>query len=640
MHRCTVKCNVIVPANVSKCFAYETKYDIQSGQLVVIQFKNREIVGIIDKNNIDYFGNIKNIIDILPYRINNIYVEFIHFMSSYTLTHLGKVAKLITPFNIIQILKQYKEPKPVIYNCEDVVLNDEQQKAIANIAHTGVTLLHGVTGSGKTEVFLSFIKNKKQSLIIVPEVALSDELAKKVASRTQKQVYLWHHSITTGQKLNIWKKAIMGEEMIVVGARSALFIPFNNLECIVIDEEHDESLKQSDGIIYNARDMAIFLASKFNIPIILSSATPSIETYYNAISNKYRYVQIHTKFYSCSTNTNITISDLRKTRELLTNDSIQAIKKCLEIKKQALIFVNRRGHTPRTICSICGWKITCPNCDAWLCYHSTTGKLLCHYCGHETNMPNSCPKCAAKNFIGLGIGVEKAYAEISKLFSNAKIIVVSSDVMNTQKKIANTIYSLQNAEYDIIIGTQILAKGHNFPNLNTIIVTCVDSMLFGDDFRASEKTFQMLHQISGRAGRFQDSQGANIVYQTYSPDDNLIKLVAFGEIEKFYSTEISNRMALSMPPFGKMCSITLSSFNKNLLTEYTSMMLQKVKYKDAINIAGPLIPCIMKIKNKYRMRFIITSKYELQSFINDWLSNIKQDKNITITIDIDPYNFM
>ena len=632
--------NVAVTVNVDKCFAYNCEQDLPIGQIVTVSFGHRNIVAIIESNNTQYYGKTKTINSILPYNINPQYLQLAQYMADYTITNSGKIIKLIVPFNSAQILKPYKEPKTIQFSEKQIALNNEQLCALKKIRNNGVTLLHGVTGSGKTEVFLEFAKGKNQILIIVPEIALSDELAKKVSARTNMPVYLWHHSISAGQKLNIWKKAICGEQMAVVGARSALFIPFANLDCIIIDEEHDESLKQSENIIYNAKDIAIFLAGIKTIPIILSSATPSVETFYNAISGKYCYVKIASKFYQGQEKYNIQISDLRNNKSLLTNDSIQAIKHCLQIGKQALVFVNRRGHTPKTVCSICGWKITCPNCDAWLCYHSAWNKLICHYCGHERTIPECCPQCSCKHFVGLGIGVEKAKAEVSEIFQNAKITVISSDVMNTQNKISQTIKSLQNAEYDIIIGTQILAKGHNFPNLNTIIVTCVDSMLFGEDFRASEKTFQLLYQISGRAGRFSQSSGANIIYQTYSPDDNLIKMIAAGDLNKLYEIEIANRKALEMPPFGNICSITLSAINQDTLQKNAKILTKNIQISDNINVIGPITPNISKIKNRYRLRFIVTGQHPLQNFVKSWIQKSKLSKEITVTIDIDPYNFM
>ncbi|MDR1488215.1 MAG: primosomal protein N' [Holosporales bacterium] len=646
--------SVAVPFDVPQIsFTYSHIDDsLKNGQIVIVNFRNKECIGIItEKNNENYKGKLKQILSILPYRIPKAYIELSKFVSKYTITSFGRILKLLVPFSIESILLEEKKIKSVYAKiAEKISLNSSQAFAVSQIkkfdTQFKTILLHGVTGSGKTEVFLEIAKAKKQVLILIPEIALSTGLAEKITSRLPNiPVFIWHHSVSLAKKRDIWKKAINGEKLIIVGARSAVFIPFSKLELIIIDEEHDISLKQSEGIIYHARDMAIYLANLIKIPIILSSATPSFETYYNAIIlKKYEYIELKNRYFKGVTPSQIYIDDLKKHKyngNLLSEYSIKSIKSSLSCGKQALIFINRRGHTPRTLCSKCGWKATCPNCDTWLCYHEKDKFLRCHYCGYATKHILRCNECGGDTLIGAGIGIEKAFEQISKIFPNARIMNVSSDNMNTPAKIESSIGIIERGEVDIILGTQILAKGHNFMKLNTIIVSCVDSMLYGEDFRASEKAFAMILQVSGRAGRSEQSGISTVIFQTFNPDDTLVKLLVSGDLEEFYRQELSNRRATKMPPFGKIISITLSSQNQNELRSFANSILRNgVTSQSGIRVIGPITPHISRIRNTYRLRFIVISSHLVQNYVKNWINLIKVPKNIRITIDVDPYDFI
>lgn len=644
--------NISVPINLSSPFSYSYENEeLLPGQLVAVNFRNRENIGVVtgESDDTDYSGKIKNISSVLPYALPEIYIKFVDFVSRYTINSYGNILKLLLPFSIDQLLAPEKTIKSIDpgKNKSDIQLSDDQLLALEQLKKSAnsfkVFLIHGVTGSGKTEVFLEFAKNKKQVLIMVPEIALSNELAKKVASRMDgKEVYIWHHSISPAKKRDIWKKSVNGENIVIVGARSSLFIPFKDLECIIIDEEHDSSFKQSEGSIYNGRDMGIYLGSLLNIPVILSSATPSLETYNNAISKRYEYIRLKSRYHEGATVPDIYIDDLRKhkTNELLSMHSKESIQKCLDNKNQAIVFVNRRGHTPRILCSSCGWKVMCNSCDAWLCYHSNDNSLVCHHCGFKKKMISKCGECGNDSLIGIGTGVDKASAEISKLFPQARVMSLSSDNMNTPNKISKALKAIHDNDVDIIVGTQILAKGHNFMNLNTIIITCVDAMLYGDDFRSSERAFQVLHQIAGRAGRSHESSGSAVIFQTFNPDDKLVQLLASDDIDKFYEIEIHNRRMMHMPPFGKMISVTISSVNQKNLEAFSVMLIRKAVKTSDIKILGPMVPGIPRVRNMYRLRFVIQSRQLAQNYVKSWLASIKIPVDIKISVDVDPGDFM
>ena len=650
MEQKILKYGVVVTRDLNSLYTYCYDQDLDIGQIVSVDFRNSYAVGvIIDVVGSEFDGKIKKIELILPYKIPEHYIKFAKFVSEYNLMRLGTVYSMIVPFSTDAILVPEKPIKTSKIIAEPpVILNDEQKSAVSEIlqykSKFKTILLHGITGSGKTEVFLEVAKNimnsgcANQILILVPEIALSNELAKKVASRLDCEVYIWHNTVAKPKKLNIWKKAINGDKFVIVGARSALFIPFSTLGLIIIDEEHDMSFKQSETAIYNARDMAIYLGYTLDIPVILSSATPSVESYYNAINGKYKYIKLTSRYYKNATLPAISIQDLRQEQinGVLSEYSRSEIQKCLDQQKQALIFVNRRGHTPKVLCRRCGERVTCPGCSAWLCYHLDTRELVCHYCDFRTPAKNICSNCGEPSLVGIGAGIEKVQEECAELFPNARLLVLSSDTINTPNKIAKAIEKIKNSEVDIILGTQIVAKGHNFNNLSLVVITCVDAMLFGDDFRAIEKTFQLLYQVAGRAGRTGDTPG-KVIIQTYNPDDYIMRIIENNDVEKLYETEIQNRKITQMPPFGKMVAITLSALSECEVAEFATKLILTMPRIAGIKVLGPIQPAIYKIRSRYRLKILVLSQYPLQKYISSIKLLQSPPRNIRLTIDVDPY---
>lgn len=648
------KYNLAVLRDVPGLYTYQFEQDLDIGQIVSIDFRNKEELGIVSNlDGSDFSGKIKNIKSVFPYKISNEYIKFANFVADYNILKLGSVLKLIVPFSADELLFSEKQiNKNNDITPISVELNSEQKEAVNEISkyisRFKTMLLHGVTGSGKTEVFLETAKNiishnssqNTQILILVPEIALSMGLAEKVSARLGCEVFIWHNSISIVKKRKIWKKAIDGEKLIVVGARSALFIPFLHLRLIIIDEEHDNSFKQNEKMIYNARDMAVYLGYCLNIPVILSSATPSLESYNNALQKKYIYISLKNKFFKLATPPKIELIDLKKENinKCLTASAIDDIKTCLKEGNQALIFVNRRGHTPKVLCRSCGKKLVCPGCSTWLCYHSALNEYICHYCGFKTYPKKQCPECGEETLIGIGTGIEKVYEECLQEFPESRIMMLSSDTINTNKKISQAIEKIQNNEVDIIIGTQIVAKGHNFGGLKLVVIPIFDSMLYGEDFRLTEKAFQMLYQVSGRAGRRIDAS-AKIIIQTYNPEEYLIKVFEKGDIEGFYKTELHNRKLLKMPPFYKMISIDLSSLSEIELNKFATKLIFLIPKKDNVKILGPIQPVLYKIKSRYRLRIILLSSQSLQNYVNNFISKIKIPNSIKISLDVDPYDF-
>ncbi|MBQ9441303.1 MAG: primosomal protein N' [Alphaproteobacteria bacterium] len=638
----------IVRKNISNNYIYKSDINLDIGQLVIINFNKKQTIGIILETleTSNYTGSITEITEVLQYNIPSSYIKFIKLFADYNLIPLGTALSLIVPFsidNINKIPRKIKSIKPD--KKREVILNIEQNNAVESIWNSigkfNATLLHGITGSGKTEVFLEVVKrlilinSNAQVLILVPEIALSNSLAQSIASRCNIEVFMWHNSINITTKLYIWRKAINNEPILVVGARSALFIPFTKLKFIVVDEEHETTFKQTNTPIYHARDMAVYLASCLNIPIVLSSATPSIESYKNAIEGKYSYVKLNSRFHENAKLPSIIIHNMIGTphKEIFSQETIDEINNYLKLKQQVLIFVNRRGYAPKKLCPKCGWKALCPACDSLLCYHSMINKLMCHRCGYEITSINKCPKCYNPYLVNIGVGIEKVYKECNKLFPDYNTIMCSSDNMNTPNKIENIINKIKNHEVDIILGTQILAKGHNFNNLNLVVITNIDYMLYSEDFRALEHTFQLLNQVSGRAGRLGNIE-SKVIIQSYNPE--ALEIYRNSNQDKFYNREINNRKLTNMPPYGYIASIEVSSKSDEEALQFTKNILKvtnNITVKD-MKVIGPVKPVIYKLNYKYIYKILIMNKYPIKNYIKNLTKTIKKPNNVGLIVDL------
>ena len=537
-----------------------------------------------------------------------------------------------------------------------VSLTPEQQSAaeflIKSQSGFNVTLLDGVTGSGKTEVYLqaaiNILKQEKQVLILVPEIALTTQWLERFEKRFGVKPYQWHSALNQSQRRQTWQAVIEGRAKVLVGARSALFLPYSNLGLIVVDESHDQTFKQEDMVNYQARDMAVVRAKCENISIILSTATPDLETIVNVEEGKYQTVVLKNRYASASM-PEIKILDLKKDKpqkgdwgtSWLSPTLCSALKENYEKGEQSVLFLNRRGYAPLMICRDCGTRLQCPNCSAWLTEHRTQKRLICHHCGYTITTPQICPECGSTDGLtACGPGVERIAEEVKFRFPLAKVEIISSDTASSFKSISEIISRMENKEIDILIGTQILAKGHHFPNLTLVGIVDADLGLMGSDLRAQEQTFQLLSQVSGRAGRAQKK--GTVYLQTLYPENNVLKAIISQNREEFISIEKQTRQNLNLPPYGKLAAIIISSTNEQMC-EKTAYHLAKIFPKTSgATLLGPAPAPIYMLRGKFRYRLLLKTlkTINIQNVVKTWLCGINLPSNVKLEVDIDPYSFM
>ncbi|MDC3088513.1 primosomal protein N' [Alphaproteobacteria bacterium] len=538
------------------------------------------------------------------------------------------------------------------------LLNSAQKNAVEKInvsikkKKPDCFLLDGVPGSGKTETYFQTVKTcldeGKQILILLPEISLTPDWEKRFYQTFSFAPLVWHSGITKTKKKQIWLSALNSSAGVIVGARSALMLPILNLGLIIVDEEHDPAFKQEEGVRYNARDMAIYKAIRSSVPIVLASATPSLETYHNMKIGKYIHLTLPKRATGAAL-PDIKLIDLKTNTpergkwisSVLTNE----IKSKLDNREQSLLFLNRRGYAPLTICNSCGNKIKCVNCETWLVEHRSQNTLVCHHCGYTKRISNTCDICGAEGQIkACGPGVERIEEEINQLFPEAKLTVLSSDTMKSQKTLVKTLEKIKNNKVDIIIGTQMIAKGHDFPDLKLVGIIDSDVGLSGGDLRASERSFQLLQQVSGRSGRHSiDEQDKGVVFlQTYDNENPIIRAIAKNNRDDFFEKELSSRKNANMPPFGRLAAIILSSKYERKLDGFASELLRVAPLFKNVKIFGPAPAPLYFLRGKYRRRFLIKSDktVNIQDVLLNWTNKIKTPHNIKLTIDIDPFSFM
>ena len=533
------------------------------------------------------------------------------------------------------------------------LLTDEQALAVKKIRGAGTCntiLLNGVTGSGKTEVYLECIadciKENKQALVLLPEIGLTAEFLARVEARFGARPGEWHSGINVTERRRVWKMVSQGKLQLVVGARSALFLPFQTLGLIVVDEEHDHSYKQDDGVLYNARDMAVFRGSLSTARVVLASATPSLESWVNARKGKYFGVNLEWR-YGGATLPSINAIDMRSeslsSGKWISPTLLDKIKEKLEKGEQTLLFLNRRGYAPVTICRSCGEQISCDQCDSRMVQHRFVERLICHQCGKTSKIPNKCNSCNSDNTLSVvGPGIERLAEEVTKLFPTARIGVLSSDLFSTPASLRKQLSEIENGNIDIIVGTQLVAKGHNFPKLTLVGVIDADLGLQGADLRAAERTFQLINQVSGRAGR-QNKAGETLI-QTYDPEHRVIRALLEADLEKFWSLEASDREKAGAPPFGRFAGIILSGANLKNVEDIGKILFHNSTNlrNSGVQIFGPAPAPFSRIKGKYRQRMLVKAEkdFPIQRFLKNWVLTLKSQKGVRIQIDIDPYNFL
>lgn len=556
-----------------------------------------------------------------------------------------------------EVITNEEAEEQIVNLATEVNLTEEQQQAADILTRKvgngfSATLLDGVTGSGKTEVYFeaaaAALAAGKQVLVLVPEISLTTQWLKRFENRFGVTPYIWHSEVGEKDKAKTWKAVALNRSKVVVGARSALFLPFADLGLVVVDESHDHSFKQESLVTYQGRDMAVLRAHLEKLPIILSTATPDLETLVNVEDGKYDCVKL-TKRYAKAVLPEIQIIDIKKDKpekgewgvSFLAPTLVAAIQQNLERGEQSMLFLNRRGYAPLMICRDCGHRFQCPHCTAWLAEHRSSGDLICHHCGFKMYTPKRCPECGSEDGLtACGPGVERIAEEAAKRFPTARTAILSSDITSNYKEISKVIHKTANKEIDILIGTQILAKGHNFPDLTLVGVVDADLGLMGSDLRASEQTFQLLAQVSGRAGR--GEKKGTVYLQTLYPDNLVLQAVIEHDREKFAEIEKSSRQILKMPPYGKLAALIISSTSQQAAEAAAYYLGKCAPNTDTIETLGPAPAPLSLLRGKYRYRLLLkTAKnINIQEVIKKWLSMVKIKSNVRVDVDINPYSFM
>jgi primosomal protein N' (replication factor Y) (superfamily II helicase) len=520
----------------------------------------------------------------------------------------------------------------------------------AKVSDSGfsVTLLDGVTGSGKTEVYFeavaSAITRRRQTVILMPEIALTGQFLDRFTARFGSRPLEWHSELSARKRARTWHAVANNEVSVVVGARSALFLPFADLGLIVIDEEHDSSYKQEDGVHYHARDMAVVRARVADVPIVLASATPSVETEVNVRRGRYSRLHLPERFGGQHLPT---IEAIDMTRDgpprgrFIAPRLVEAVNHALERKEQVLLFLNRRGYSPLTLCRACGYRFGCPNCDAWLVHHRFKHQLVCHHCGFTRAHPPRCPQCTAiESFVACGPGVERLHEEVTALFPQARVLVLSSDLITSVERMRAELREIVEGRVDIVVGTQLVAKGHHFPKLNLVGVVDADLGLANGDPRAAERTFQLLQQVSGRAGR-EEGHGYGYL-QTHQPHHPVMKALVAQDREAFFESEIAAREQTGYPPFGRLASVIVSADERSAAEGFARRLAMAAPHVDHVRVLGPAEAPLAVVRGRHRFRLLVKSprNFDLSAYMRRWLAVAPLAKrSVKVDVDVDPQSF-
>ncbi len=511
-----------------------------------------------------------------------------------------------------------------------------------------VALIEGVTGAGKTEVYFEAVaealKRGRQVLVLVPEISLTSQFLDRFEARFGTRPGEWHSGVTPRVRERTWRGVADGTVRAVVGARSALFLPFPGLGLIVVDEEHDPAYKQEDGVIYSARDMAVVRGMIGRFPVLLSSATPSIESRANAERGRYLHVRLPDRFGGSLPD--IRAIDMRadppERGRFLSPVMIEAIRRTVAGGEQALLFLNRRGYAPLTLCRTCGFRFECPNCSAWLVDHRFRRVLSCHHCGHSIPRPDRCPNCGAEDsLVACGPGIERIAEEAAELFPDIRILMLSSDLVQSIAELRMRFSMIERGEVDLVIGTQLVAKGHNFPHLALVGVVDADIGLATADPRAAERTFQLLQQVTGRAGRHKE--GGRGLIQTFDPDHPVMQAIVSGDREAFYAREMESRERSALPPFGRLAAIVVSGRTQAEASGYARTLARAVPRAEGVRVLGPAEAPLAVVRGRHRFRLLVKAPraFDLQAWLRRWFAAAPAAKGgLRVSIDVDPVSFL
>lgn len=581
--------------------------------------------------------------------------RFIDWVAEYTLNPAGSVLAMTTSGFRAPPKRQKMGPgfaKPLPEH-PGAALSAAQSEAAERLSERGgagfsVTLLDGVTGAGKTEVYLEAIaatlKAGRQVLVLLPEIALSTQWLERFERRFGAAPGIWHSEVTPRLRRLTWLAAATGELRVVVGARSALFLPFASLGLIIVDEEHEPAFKQEEGVIYHARDMAVVRARLTDIPAMLVSATPSLETIANAERGRYRRVTLPDR-HGGARLPEVGTVDLRRSPpergRFLSAPLVEALAETLNEGEQALLFLNRRGYAPLTLCRHCGHRLECPNCSAWLVEHRGAGFLQCHHCGHTLRPPPACPACAAiGSLTPVGPGVERITEEAAALLPDARRLIMASDTLMGRKATEEAVRAITERAVDLIIGTQVVAKGWHFPHLTLVGVVDADLGLAGADLRAGERTFQLLHQVAGRAGRAEAP--GRVLLQTWCPEHPVMQALASGDSAAFIAAEARERRRGHWPPFGRLAALIVSATSAKAADEAAAVLGRTAPSGAGIAVLGPAPAPLARLGGRYRRRLLLKTARPVrpQTLLREWLTGIRFSRDVRVRVDIDPISFL
>ncbi len=543
--------------------------------------------------------------------------------------------------------------RPLVSDADVVLSADQASVATALRAKVAarafsVTLLDGVTGSGKTEVYLEAVaeclRQNRQALVLLPEIALSSQWLSRFERRFGVAPAVWHSDLGSRVRRITWRAVAEGRAPVVVGARSALFLPFPDLGLVIVDEEHETAFKQEDGVVYNARDMAVVRARFCAAPAVLVSATPSLETVANVEAGRYSRLHLPSRHAGAALPT-IEAIDLRETPpergRFLAPPLVAAVQQSLERGEQAMLFLNRRGYAPLTLCRTCGHRMQCPNCTAWLVEHRARRELQCHHCGHAVPIPIECPECKAPHSLTpVGPGVERITEEATLIFPDARILVMASDTMPGPDAAAEAARAIEAREVDLIIGTQIVAKGWHFPHLTLVGVVDADLGLAGGDLRASERTVQLLHQVAGRAGRAEAP--GRVLLQTFSPEHPVMQALLRGNLEDFMASEAAQRRPGNWPPYGRLAALIVSADSAASADALARDLGQAAPFGDGIQVLGPAPAPLSILRGRHRRRLLLKTRRDVavQPLLLAWLAKVKVPREGRVDVDVDPVSFL
>ena len=650
-----MKFPILLPNIFNYPFTYESDLNLKVGDYVVVPFGKSKITGVVwnefeKKNNKNFkLKTILRRLDVIPLKETTI--KFLNWFAEYNIIPKGMALKLLLLSSepIAKFQKDIFKTFNSNIKTKIIKLSEEQKKTLKkmNISNNKfrVHVLQGTTGSGKTIVYFSaleeIISKGFQGLILLPEIGLTSQFEKKFFEFFGNKPAIWHSGISKKRKEIIWSGVANGDIKVVIGARSSLFLPFHKLGLIIVDEEHDQSYKQDEGVTYNARDMAISRASFENIPINLITSVPSIETFENVQKGKYSISRLEQRYQNASLPDheiiNLNETKLEK-QSWISKKIIEKVNFHLDKNDQVLFFLNRRGFSPHVLCNKCYNSFSCPNCSINLVYHKNKDNLLCHYCGFKTSLKRRCIKDGDCNIIFSGPGVERISEEVRKNFPSKKIEIFSSDTMN-KKDSGAKLEKIINNQVQILVGTQLISKGFHFPNLNCIVVVDIDLSLYGHDLRGAEKNLQLYHQLSGRAGR--EGKPATVYFQTFSKNHKMISDLTNSNPNVFLNRELDIRKKNKLPPYQRFISLILTGDNEIKLEKEAYTFKNFIENKLSGKVLGPVNAPIFKLKKKYRIRLLIrgAKTLKLQNSLAKAIPNYKFQPGIKLSVDVDPINF-